>query len=226
MHFTGSEPDARSILHFLRELRDNNSREWFEANRPRYEAARADFLSIVGGLLGRFDSVDDLGGIALKDCVFRINRDLRFSRDKTPYKTAMSALLGSGGRKSGARSYYFHLEPDGRSMLAGGLYDPSSAQLYKIRSAIALDAKPLKRIIARPEFVRYFGTLSGESLKTAPQGFEKDHPAIELLRLKQFVAIHSLGDEDVVAPDLVPHALEAFAAMKCFLVYLERTLAG
>jgi uncharacterized protein (TIGR02453 family) len=221
----GPNHDARSILDFLGALRDNNSREWFEANRPRYESARADFLAIVGDLLGRFDSVDDLGGIALKDCVFRINRDLRFSKDKTPYKTAMSALLGSRGRKSGARSYYFLLEPDGRSMLAGGLYDPSSAQLYKIRSAIALDAKPLKRILSRPEFVRYFGSLSGESLKTAPQGFEKDHPDIELLRLKQLVAIHGMSDKEVVAPDLVPHALEAFAAMKGFLVYLEKTLA-
>jgi uncharacterized protein (TIGR02453 family) len=221
----GPTPDAQSILDFMRALRDNNSRDWFEANRPRYEAARADFLSIVGDLLGRFDAVDDLGSIALKDCVFRINRDLRFSKDKTPYKTAMTALLGSRGRKSGARSYYFHLEPDGRSMLAGGLYDPSSAQLYKVRSAIALDAKPLKRIIARPEFVRYFGSLSGESLKTAPQGFEKDHPAIELLRLKQFVAIHGMSDKEVVASDLVSNALEAFAAMKSFLVYLEKTLA-
>ena len=83
----GPKPDARSILDFLRELRDNNSRDWFEANRPRYEASRADFLSIVGDLLGRFDAVDDLGGIALKDCVFCINRDLRFSKDKTPMST-------------------------------------------------------------------------------------------------------------------------------------------
>ena len=219
------KPDARSILDFLRDLREHNGRDWFEANRPRYEAARAVFLSIVGDLIARFDAVDELGGIGLKDCVFRINRDLRFSKDKTPYKTAMSALLGSRGRKSGARSYYFHLEPDGLSMLAGGLYDPSSTQLHKIRSAIAEDAKPLKRILARPDFVRHFGSLSGESLKTAPQGYDREHPALELLRMKQFIAVRSLSDREVAAAGLVPQALEAFAAMKPFLVYLEKTLA-
>ena len=153
------------VLDFLRELEADNSREWFEANRSRYEVARAVFLGLVGDLIDRFESVDDLGGVTVKECVFRINRDVRFSKDKSPYKTVMSALLGRGGRKSGARSYYFHLEPDGRSMLAGGLYEPAPAELSAIRGAIAEDARPLKKIIRAQDFVRYFGELAGESLK-------------------------------------------------------------
>jgi uncharacterized protein (TIGR02453 family) len=218
------KPDARLVLDFLRELGANNSREWFEANRSRYEGARAAFEAIVGELLGRFEEVDDLGGVAVKDCVYRINRDLRFSKDKSPYKTAMSALLGRGGRKSGARSYYFHIEPEGRSMLAGGLYAPSPAELGKLRQVLAEDAKPFKRILGDREFLRHFGALGGESLKSAPQGYPKDHPDIELLRLKQFVAIRPLADDAVLSKDLVPEALKAFKAMKPFLAYLESAL--
>jgi uncharacterized protein (TIGR02453 family) len=217
--------DRRLILDFLRELRDNNDRAWFEANKPRYEAARSAFQTIVGELLGRFEEVDDLGGVAVKDCVFRINRDLRFSKDKTPYKTAMSALLGRGGRKSTGRNYYFHIEPDGLSMLACGLYEPSSAELGTMRKALAEDAEPFKKILAKPEFIRFFGGLAGESLKTAPQGFAKDHPEIELLRRKQFMVIHKLDDELVSSEGLLPHALTVFKAMKPFLLYIESAIA-
>lgn len=215
---------SKATLDFLRELRGNNDREWFEANRSRYEEARASFLETVGDLIDRFDQVDDLGGVTIKECVFRINRDLRFSNDKSPYKTAMSALLGRGGRKSTGRTYYFHIEPEGQSLLVGGLHDPSVAELGKLRQALAEDAKPFKKIIRAPEFVRYFGALEGESLKTAPQGYPKDHPDIELLRMKQFMAIHRLGDDTVCSENLVSHALAVFKAMKPFLIYIESVL--
>ena len=220
-----SGKDRQDILDFLGGLGDNNNREWFEANRPRYEAARACFLGLVGDLLAAFDPVDDLGGVTVKECVFRINRDLRFSNDKSPYKTAMSALLGRGGRKSAGRTYYFHIEPDGRSILAGGLYDPSSAQLGKMRQALAEDAQPLRKIARAPDFSRYFGTVSGESLKTAPQGYPKDHPDIELLRLKQFMAIHRLDDDTLCSDDLIPRVMMVFKAMKPFVLYVESVVA-
>jgi len=216
--------DRGKILGFLRELRDNNNREWFEANRPRYEETRAAFQELVGELIARFEPIDDLGGVTVKECVFRINRDLRFSNDKTPYKTAMSAALGRGGRKSRSRSYYLHIEPDGRSLLAGGLYEPSPAELGKMRQALAEDAAPFKKIVHLRAFVRNFGALGGESLKTAPQGYPKDHPDIELLRMKQFMAIEPLGDDLVASERLIPQALTAFEAMKPFLVYIESTI--
>lgn len=212
-----------AILEYLRDLRENNCREWFEANRGRYEEARATFLGLVGEILSAFGPVDDLGGIDVKACVFRINRDVRFGKDKTPYKSTMSALIGPAGRKSGVRSYYFHLEPDGSSMLAGGLHSPEPGQLAAVREAIARDSRPLKRIIAAADFKRLFGDLAGESLKTAPSGYPKDHPDIELLRRKQFLAAHAMSDAFVRAGDITGRAIEAFSAMKPFLVWLEKT---
>jgi uncharacterized protein (TIGR02453 family) len=215
----------RATLDFLRVLRGHNDREWFEANRGLYERARAAFQAIVAELIDRFDAVDDLGGIDVRACVFRINRDLRFSKDKSPYKLAMSALLGRQGRKTVGRSYYFHIEPDGRSMLAGGMYEPSPRELAAVRDRLAKDARPFKRLISAPDFVRAFGKLDGDSLKTAPQGFAKNHPEIELLRLKQYVAIRKLDDAQVLSKELIPLALETFAAMKPFTSYLEKVAA-
>jgi len=213
------------VLDFLRDLRAHNDRIWFEANRARYEAARATFMSLLGDIVGAFGAVDDIGGAGPKDCVFRINRDVRFGRDKSPYKSTMSALIGPSGRKSGVRSYYFHIEPDGASMLAGGLHSPTPAQLSALRVAIAFDSKPLKRIAAAPAFARCFGELSGDTLKTAPQGYSKDHPDIAFLRMKTCLAIHPMSDDFLRGADLVAHSLEVFKAMKPFLVYLEKTLA-
>lgn len=214
--------ERRAILDFLRDLRAHNERDWFEAHRSRYEAARSSFMQLLGELIEALGAVDELGGATPKDCAFRINRDVRFGLDKTPYKSTMSALIGPLGRKSGVRSYYFHLEPDGASMLAGGLHSPSPAQLGALRDAIAKDSAPLKRIAAAKNFKTYFGQLSGGSLKTAPQGFPKDHRDIELLRLKTILAIHPMSDDFVCNGDIVGHAGEVFKAMKPFLLYLER----
>jgi len=216
---------SRAIFDFLRDLRSHNDRDWFEAHRSRYEAARASFMQLLGELIEALRAVDELGGATPKDCAFRINRDVRFGLDKSPYKSTMSALIGPLGRKSGVRSYYFHLEPDGASMLAGGLHSPSPAQLGALRDAIARDSAPLKRVAAARDFKTYFGEISGDSLKTAPQGYPKDHRDIELLRLKTCLAIHHLSDDFVCNGDPVGYAVEVFKAMKPFLLYLER-IAG
>lgn len=216
--------ERKAVLDFLRQLESHNDRGWFEENRSRYEAARAVFLELVGELIDAFDPVDDLGGVTVKECVFRINRDVRFSKDKSPYKTVMSAVLGRSGRKSGVRSYYFHIEGEGRSFLAGGLYAPSAAELGAVRQALADDARPFRKVIRAPAFVREFGELGGESLKTAPLGYPKDHPDIELLRKKQFLVMHRLSDEEILSDELIPNALAVYKAMKPFLLYLEETI--
>jgi uncharacterized protein (TIGR02453 family) len=220
-------PEAlRETLAFLRDLRKDNSREWFERNRPRYERARASFLEAVAELIAGIGAFDDLGGVSPEECAFRIYRDVRFSKDKTPYKPNMGAVLGRGGRKSGVRSYYIHVEPEGRSFLAGGLYAPTGPELAKMREALAEDADPFKRILKAKDFARHFGGLSGESLKTAPSGYPKDHPEIDLLRRKQFLASRPLSDEEVASDGLVDLALGAYKAMKPFLVYIEGILGS
>jgi uncharacterized protein (TIGR02453 family) len=210
-------------LDFLRELRANNNKQWFDANKARYIEASAAFEQLVSDLLAQFGAVDDLGGVSAKDCIFRIYRDTRFAADKSPYKTGMGALLGRGGRKHDGRSYYLHIEPDGQSMLAGGFFAPASAELDRVRQAIASDASELKAIITSADFVRYFGAIQGETLKTAPQGYPKDHPDAALLRHKQFLAESAMSDEQVLAHDLIPHILRVFTAMKPFVSYLWST---
>jgi uncharacterized protein (TIGR02453 family) len=208
-------------LDFLRDLRANNNRAWFEQNRKRYDAARGHFEAFVAELILSIGQVDDLGGVTVKECVYRINRDVRFSPDKSPYKTNMGAVIGKGGRKSGVRSYYVQVEPGGQSMVAGGLYMPSAVELDRVRRSVARDAAPLRKILRKADFKRGFGSLSGESLKTAPLGYSKDHPEIELLRLKQYLAYHMFSDAEVVAPDWVEQITALCKALKPLLVYLE-----
>ena len=213
----------RDTLDFLRDLRANNSRAWFEQNRKRYDAARGHFELFISDLISGFGGIEDLGSISANDCIYRIYRDVRFSPDKTPYKTHMAAVIGDGGRKSLGRSYYLQIAPDD-SWVGGGFYAPSSDQLAKVRRSIADDPGELEAIIHEPDFVRYFGELEGESLKTAPMGYTRDHPAIDLLRRKQYLAGTSLGDAEVLAPDLTARVLTLCRALKPFLTYLNDAL--
>lgn len=215
-------PESLQVtLDFLRDLRANNSKAWFDQNRKRYDAARGHFETFITDLIIGVGEIDDLGSVTVKDCIYRINRDIRFSPDKSPYKTNMGAVIGKGGRKSGVRSYYVQIEPNGQSMVAGGLYMPSTEQLDKMRRTIARDAAPLKKILNKTDFKRSYGSLSGESLKTAPQGYSKDHPEIELLRFKQFLAFRMFSDEEILASDVAEQIVALCKTMKPLLVYLE-----
>jgi uncharacterized protein (TIGR02453 family) len=213
-------------LDFLRDLRANNNREWFNKNRARYDKARAAYEDFVQAVIDRFDVVDDFGNLSAEQTMYRIHRDIRFSPDKTPYKTEMGALLGKEGRKSMGRSYYIHLQPDDNSFLATGLYMPSPAELEKVRRAIAEDSRPLRSILNAKDFKRYFGEMQGEQVKTAPKGYSKDDPDIDLLRYKQFMAVHPLTDQQMLADDLVDDVIERFKAMKPFADYLYGILDG
>lgn len=213
----------QATLDFLRDLRTHNERPWFEQNRPRYDVARASFEAFVTDVISGFDDIEELGSVSAKDCIYRLNRDIRFSPDKTPYKTHMAAVIGRGGRKSVERSYYVQIAP-GDSWVGGGLYAPSSEQLAAVRRSIAYDWRELDEIIHEPEFVRHFGGLEGESLKTAPQGYTRDHPAIDLLRRKQFLAGRSLSDVEVLSPDLTATILTLCKALKPFLTFLHDAL--
>ncbi len=216
--------NLQTTLSFLEDLRFNNNRDWFNANRKQYDAARAAFESLVGEILTRFSPIENIGETTVKQCIFRINRDIRFSKYKSPYKVNMGALIGNGGRKSAGRTYYLNIEP-GESFIAGGVYDPSPDQLKRIRQAIADNADELRSIINHPDFVRYFGGLRGDALKTAPKGYAGDHPAIDLLKRKQFLALHELNDADVLRDDFVDHVITVCAALKPLENYFHDLLS-
>lgn len=212
------------IFEFLTHLEKNNDRAWFEKNRVSYEKARNLFEAFVDDLIVRYTPFEDLRGVRAKDCVMRIYRDIRFSKDKSPYRTSMSASIGPGGKKSSQFTYYLHLEPQNRSMIAGGLHSPEARQLSKFRDAVDRDASDFKSVLKAKPFQQFYGQVEGEKLKTVPKGYARDHPELELLRLKQVVAVHHLSDEMVLSPSFKAHAVEAFKAIKPFLEYLDSAL--
>ncbi|MEK7787338.1 MAG: DUF2461 domain-containing protein [Chloroflexota bacterium] len=216
--------NLKPILTFLSELERNNNKVWFDRNRASYDEARQRFEELVIALITEIGKFEDLGGLMPKDCIFRINRDLRFSKDKSPYKIAMSAVIGPGGKKHTGLPYYVHLEPHGRSMLGGGYYMPTPEQLAKWRQAVDRDTARLKKIVNHKNFVNAFGPLTGEKLKSVPKGYSPDHPEIELLRLKQLVVTRRLTDKEVLSPEFVKETAKVFKTMKPFLDYLNQTL--
>jgi uncharacterized protein (TIGR02453 family) len=214
----------RDSLDFLRDLSANNNKPWFDANRKRYDKARGNFEAFVSELILECGTFDDMTGVSAKDCIYRINRDVRFSHDKTPYKTNFGAVIGQGGRKATGRSYYMQLEPDGKSFLAGGVYMPSQQDLNKLRSKLVTTGANFKKILRAPDFIKYFKEMTGTALKTAPKGYPKDHPHIDLLRYTQFLASHELTDEQILSPDLTEHVVTVFKALKPFETYLKSAL--
>jgi uncharacterized protein (TIGR02453 family) len=216
----------KPALDFLSELEQNNRRDWFEEHRPAYEAARERFETFVNEVIDRFRAVEDLGPISARDCTMRIYRDVRFSKDKSPYRANMGASIARGGRHSARLPYYLHLAPHDGSFLAGGLYMPAPEQLTRFRDLIAENAAPFKRIVSDERFCAYFGEVGGERLKRAPAGFAPDHPDIELLRLKQILVDHPLSDADLASEDIAGQVVAGFTLMKPLIDYLNETVVA
>ena len=210
------------ILTFLQQLESHNSKEWMDDHRAQYQTARQSFIDLTTHLLEKL-SVDDEGlqGLDPKKCIFRINRDIRFSKDKSPYKNNFGAAMAEGGRNSGNPVYYLHVQPQNESFIAGGLYQPSSDVLSKVRQEIDYNASELKTITSAPDFQRYFGEIQGETLKCAPKGYDPAHPNIELLKLKSYIVIHKLTDQQLTKPAFPEYALTVFRAMIPFIHYLN-----
>jgi len=214
-------PDMTIVLTFLRQLDKHNERPWFEAHRKDYDSAHDEFELLVNILIGQLSSIEDLAGLTAKDCMMRIYRDVRFSKDKSPYRTSFAASLAPGGRKSWRMGWYVHVEPGDQSMVAGGMYQPEPPMLAHFRQSIDEDPRAFRKIINAASFKKYFGEIEGESLKSAPQGYPKDHPDINLLRMKSVTAVHHLSDAEVLAEDFSTHVVKACKAMKPFLDYFN-----
>ncbi len=210
-------------LRFLTKLKKNNDRDWFNANKKEYEAAREEFTEVVEKLIAGIAAFDpSVIGIQPKDCLFRIYRDVRFSKDKSPYKTAFGAYIAPGGRKSMAPGYYIHAEPKA-CFLAGGMHMPQPADLLAVRNAIVADPKAIPKIENAAAFKKYFEKVaSHEMLKTAPKGFDPDHPAINYLRLKGYTVAHEIKkDADFKDPKFPAYAVRVFKAMTPLIDFLR-----
>jgi uncharacterized protein (TIGR02453 family) len=215
----------QALLQFLSQLKQNNQREWLEANRAAYEATREEFIVFVGKLIKELYLLEP--GVSMlepKDCIFRIHRDIRFSKDKTPYKTHYGAYFAEGGKKSTKAGYYLHIEPGGKSMLAGGVYMPTPEDLKKIRQEIDYNGEQLRSILNHADFKRHYGTITGEKLKTTPKGYSPEHPEVELLKQKDFIATHYMNDAVVIRPDLIPYIIKVWKSLKPLNNYMNAAL--
>ena len=212
----------KSSLDFLLKLKENNNKPWFETNKPNYLKELNYIETFADALLQELSKTDVLETASGKKSVYRIYRDIRFSKDKTPFKTFWG---GSYTRATASRrgGYYFHLEK-GNSFFAGGFWGPNAADLKRIRSEFDHDAESFKKILNSKSFTSTFGTLQGEQLKTAPKGFDINHEAIDLLRYKQFLIMKRFTDEEVLSPLFLEQALDTCKKMRPFFDYMTEVL--
>ena len=218
-----------ATLKFLKDLKKNNNKPWFDLNRKRYEEAKADFANFIQQVIDGHGKKDKtISALKAKDCMFRINRDVRFSKDKSPYKTNFGASINKGGKKAfSTAGYYFHLEP-GQCFVGGGIYQPDPAVLKKVRQEIDYNFKDFKKIIQSKKFKSLYGDLSKSkeySLSRVPKGYEPDNPAAEYLKLKSYIAFVQIKDEDLLSKNLLKKISEAFTALQPLLVFINESLA-
>ena len=216
-----------ATIKFLKDLKKNNNKEWFDKNRKVYEAAKADYIEFVTLVLEELKKKDaTLETLEAKKCVFRINRDVRFSKDKSPYKTNMGAGFSKGGKMVQLAGYYFHCEP-GQCFVGGGLWMPMAPDLKKVRQEIDYNFDELKKIIANKKFIAQFGQLEKtDILSRPPKGYEVTNPAIEFLKLKSFVASAPIIDEDLTSKTLVKKVVASFEVMTPLIHFLNKGLEG
>jgi uncharacterized protein (TIGR02453 family) len=213
-----------SLLKFLKELKRNNTKEWFDANRKQYELLRKDWLSFVQELITKSSAFDEgLTGLEAKQCVFRINRDIRFSSDKSPYKTNFGSSINRNGRNSAYAGYYIHIEP-GNCFIAGGSYMPDAGRLAAIRQEIDYNLKEFTSILSDRSFKKQFGELGGDKLSRPPKGYEASNPAVEFLKHKSFLVVRNVPDSLLLDKNFSKDILQAFRAMKPLLDFLNRTV--
>jgi len=213
------------ILEFLKDLQRNNSKPWMDANRDRYQEARYYFIELVSQTLQQLQQIDpSLHGVQPQECLFRINKNDFSKKGEPPYKGRMGAGISRGGRHSSFANYILVLEPGGKSRIGGGVPNPKPEQLELIRQEIDYSPGELEQIISSPEFVEQFGELRGEKRTTAPKGYDKSHPSIDLLRHKNFLALRYLSDEEVGQIDVTSQLLPAYKTVKPLLDFFNRTI--
>jgi len=218
---------TKESLQFLDDLKRNNNREWFQENKKRYEVFKKDYHQLVSDFLDVMKPLDpSLEFLEVKNCTFRINRDIRFSKDKSPYKSHLGVWMSAGAKGANRSGYYVHIEK-GASFIAGGFYSPDSDDLKKVRKEIAFFYDDLQEILNNKDFKKEFGSLDineNNSLKSMPRGYEKDHPAIEFLKLKSFTATQVYDIAEVTQKDFVSKMSKKLITLKSLNEFINRAL--
>ncbi len=216
-----------AVLEFLTQLKENNNREWFQAHKPAYEKVKKEVEAFVASVIvevAKFDK--SIGLLDAKDCMFRIFRDVRFSPDKSPYKTNIGGFITQGGRKGLNAGYYIHFEP-GTCMLAGGVYMPRPDVLKLLRNEVYFHSNEFKAILNKPSFKKLFGDLDDfDKLKKAPKDFPADFPDVDLLKYKSYSVLHTVSDDRILAADYKDYAASVFREMYPFNDFLNRAIAN
>ena len=214
----------KKVLDFLKNLKTNNNRNWFEENKKLYLVAKEEFELFINILIHELQQMDvGLVSLSVKNCVFRIYRDVRFSKDKSPYKTHFGAYLVKGGKKSGYAGYYIQVDP-GNSFIAGGVYRPPSDTLRRIRTEIYSNAGEYKAIINDDKFLSHFHSVGGDKLISSPAGFPKEFPDIDLLKYKSYTVFSPVSDMDLLNKDFIANAIVVFKSMKPFIAFLNNAI--
>jgi len=215
----------KDLFEFLNALKENNNKEWFDANRKNYEDCKANlvvFLSDVIAQTAKFDK--SIIGVDAKKSIFRINRDVRFSKNKNPYKTNMGALLSAGGKKGLRAGYYLHFEPNA-TLLGAGIWMPETAVLNKVRQEIDYNSKEFLKIVENKNVLELFGGIDkSESLKTMPRGYDVTLPYAEYLKLKSFTFFKKLSNKEVMSKDFNAQVVNCFKAMQPLNNFLNRVI--
>ena len=215
------KPDT---LSFLEDLNVNNNRDWFTQNRSRYDLARENFVEFVNSIIVNLSSIDsDLGHIEAKDCIFRIYRDVRFSHNKSPYKTNMGAFISKGGKKSSYAGYYFHLEPNA-SFISGGIYRAPSNILKTVREDIDFYSNDFLAIVENSTFLKTFPSLGTDKLKRVPTGFSAQSPVAEYLKFKSITPMQALSNEQVLDGNLLGTIDKAYKLMQPLIAFINRAI--
>ncbi|WP_439182038.1 DUF2461 domain-containing protein [Carboxylicivirga taeanensis] len=210
------------VFDFLSQLKANNNRDWFNDNKAFYMEAKASFEQSMQHFIDMVYAVDpSVGVLTPKDCVFRIYRDTRFAKDKSPYKTNMGGFVAKGGRKSSLAGYYLHVEP-GASMVAGGSYCPPADVLKAIRKEIYNFADEYKAIIHDEKFTRVFPQLFEDKLKRPPKGFPKDFEDIDLLKYKSFAPLHFASDSELIGEKASAHVRSIIEVLEPHNSFINR----
>jgi uncharacterized protein (TIGR02453 family) len=218
--------DFKHLLDFLTRLSKNNNKEWFDANKKEYETLRNEWIGFVGESIQAFGAFDSaILELEPKKCIFRINRDVRFSKNKDPYKNNFGMSLSSGGKASDFCGYYLHIQP-GECFVAGGAYQPMPDKLAAIRQEIDYNYNLFNKIVSAKSFKSQFGNLSGDKLSRPPKGYDADNPAVEFLKHKGFIAYRKIDDKALLNKRFMTDLIESGRAMKPLIDFLNQAISN